>query len=63
MNLWSRISPDIFVVIFMGIVVLFICNASGVLYSSRSGMKRVYAVLSGLRMRLFVCVHVYIYIL
>ena len=35
-------------------VVLFICNASCVLYSTGSGVKRVDVVLSGLRMRLFV---------
>ena len=37
---------------------LSICNASCVLYSAGSGGKRVHVVLSGLRMRLFVCFHV-----
>ena len=37
---------------------VFICSASCVLYSTGSGVKRVHVVLSGLRMRLFVCVHV-----
>ena len=34
------------------------CRASCVLYSSGSGVKRVHIVLSELRMKLFVCVHV-----
>ena len=38
--------------------VLFICSASCVLYSARSCVKRVHVVLSGFRMRLFVCVDV-----
>ena len=37
---------------------LCICGSSCVLYSARCGVKRVHVVLSGLRMRLFVCVHV-----
>ena len=37
---------------------LLICCASCVLYSTVSGGKRVHIVLSGLRMRMFVCVHV-----
>ena len=40
---------------FMGSVMLSICSSSCVLYS---GVKRVRVVLSGLRMRLFVRVHV-----
>ena len=40
---------------------LFIFNASCVLYSVGSGVKKVHVVLSGLRMRLFVCVHVCIF--
>ena len=40
---------------FMGSVMLSICSLSCVLYS---GVKRVHVVLSGLRMRLFVRVHV-----
>ena len=43
----------------MGSMVLFICSASCVLYSAGSGVRRVHF-LSGLRMGLFVCVHVYI---
>ena len=31
-----------------------ICSSSCVLYSAGSGVKRVYGVLSGMRMRLFV---------
>ena len=37
---------------------LSICSSSCVLYSAGSGAKRVHVVLSGLRMRLFVRVHV-----
>ena len=37
---------------------LSICSSSCVLYSAGSGVKRVHVVLSGLRMRLFVRVHV-----
>ena len=37
---------------------LSICSTSWVLYSAGSCVKRVHVVLSGLRMRLFVCVHV-----
>ena len=44
----------------MGSMVLFICSASCLLYSAGSGVRRVHFVLSGLRMGLFVCVHVYI---
>ena len=47
-----------FGLMFMGRVMLSICSASCVLYSARSGMKRVHVVLSGLRMRLFTCVNV-----
>ena len=43
---------------FVGSVMLSICSASCVLYSDGSGAKRVHVVLFGLRMRLFVCVHV-----
>ena len=39
-------------------MLLFICSASCALYSAGSGVKRVHVVLSGVRMRLFVCVHV-----
>ena len=34
------------------------CSSSCVLYSAGSGVKIIHVVLSGLRMRLFVCVHV-----
>ena len=37
---------------------LSICSSSCVLYSAGSAVKRVHVVLSGLRMRLFVRVHV-----
>ena len=54
----SRVSHNSFGLMFMGSVMLFICSASWVLYIAGSGVKRVHVVLSGLRMRLFVCVHV-----
>ena len=53
-SLGSRVSPSIFGLMFMGSVMLSSC----VLYSTGSGVKRVHVVLSGLRMRLFVRVHV-----
>ena len=55
-SLGSRVSPSIFGLMFMGSVMLSICSC--VLYSAGSGVKRVHVVLSGLRMRLFVRVHV-----
>ena len=58
LSLGSRVSPSIFGLMFMGSVMLSICNSSCVLYSAGSGVKRVHVVLSGLRMRLFVRVHV-----
>ena len=42
----------------MGSVMLPICSARCVLYSAGFGVKRVHVGLSGLGMRLFVCVHV-----
>ena len=57
-SLGSRVSPSIFGLMFMGSVMLSICSSSCVLYYAGSGVKRVHAVLSGLRMRLFVRVHV-----
>ena len=54
MSLGSKVSPGIFGLMFMGSVMLSICNSSCVLYSAGSGVKRVHVVLSGLRMRLFV---------
>ena len=42
----------------MGSVMLSICSSSCVLYSAESGMEKIHGVLSGLRMRLFVRVHV-----
>ena len=57
-SLGSRVSPSIFGLMFMGSVMLSICSSSCVLYSAGSGVKRVHVVLSGLRMRLFVRVHV-----
>ena len=56
-SLSSKVSPSIFK--FMGSVV-FICNASCMLYSVVSGAKRVDVVLSGLSVRLFICIHAYI---
>ena len=53
-SLWSRVSPSIFGLIFMGSVTLSICSSSCVLYSAGSGVKRVHVVLYGLKMRLFV---------
>ena len=58
MSLGSRVSPSIFGFMFMGSVMLSICSSCCVLYSAGSGVKRVHVVLSGLRMRLFVSVHV-----
>ena len=52
------VSPSIFGLMFMGSVMLTICSSNCVLYSAGSGVKRVHVVLSVLRMRLFVCVHV-----
>ena len=57
-NLGSRVSPSIFGFMFMGSVMLSICSSSCVLYSAGSGVKRVHVILSALRMRLFVRVHV-----
>ena len=42
----------------MGSVVLFICSRCCVLYSAGSGAKGVNVIWSGLRRRLFVCIHV-----
>ena len=53
-SLGSRISPSIFGLMCMGSVMLSICNSGCFLYSAGSGVKTVHAVLSGLRMRLFV---------
>ena len=57
-SLGWRVSPSIFGLMFMGSVMLSICISSYVLYSAGSGVERVHVVLSGLRMRLFVRVHV-----
>ena len=57
-SLELRVSPSIFGLMFMGSVKLSSCSSSGVLYSAGSGLKRVHVVLSGLRMKLFVRVHV-----
>ena len=56
-SLGSRVSPSIIGVMLMRSV-MYICSSSCVLYSSGSDVKRVHVVLSGLRMRLFVRVHV-----
>ena len=55
----SRVSPNIFGLMLMGYVVLFICIESCVLYCVVSGMNRVHVVLSGLRMR---CLSVPMYV-
>ena len=57
-SLGSTASPSIFGLMFIGSVMLSICSSSCVLYSAGSGVKRVHVVLSGLRMMLFVRVHV-----
>ena len=57
-SLGSRVSTSICGLMFMGSVMLSICSSSCVLYSAVSGVKRVHVVLSELRMRLFVRVHV-----
>ena len=46
-SLWSRVSPSIFGLMFMGSVMLSICSSSCVLYSAGSGVKRVHVVLAG----------------
>ena len=43
-SLGSRVSPSIFGLMFMGSVLLSICSSSWVLYSARSGVKRVHVV-------------------
>ena len=55
MCLGLRVSPSIFGLLFMESV---ICIASCVLYADGSDVKRVHIALSGLRMRLFLFVHV-----
>ena len=57
-SLGSRVSPSIFGLMFMGSVMLSICISGCVLYYARSGVKRVHVLLSGLKIRLFVRVHV-----
>ena len=57
-ELVSRVSPSILGLMFMGSVVLFTCRTSCMLYSTGFGVKRVHVALSGLKMRLFVGVHV-----
>ena len=57
-SLGSSVSPISFWLMFMDSVMVSICSAGCVLYSAGSGVKRVYVVLSGLRMRLFVRGHV-----
>ena len=52
-SLGTRVSPSIFGLMIMGSVILSICSVSCVLYSAGSGVKRVYVVLSSLRMRLY----------
>ena len=54
------VSPNMFGLRFMESVVLSICNASCVLYSAESGVKRVHVVLSGFTMiLLFVSMYVF----
>ena len=56
----SRVNPSILGLMFMSSVMLSICSSSCVLYSAGSGVKRVYVVLYGLRMRrLSVCMCVF----
>ena len=57
MSLASRVSRSIVGFMFIGSVMMYICSSCCVLYSAGSGVKRVHVVLSGLIMRLFVCVH------
>ena len=59
-SLGSRVRPSIFGLMLMGSVMLSICSSSCVLYSAGSGVKRVHVVLSGLGMRLFIRVYVFI---
>ena len=56
--LGSRRIPIVCGLMLMGSVVLFICSASCVLNSAGSGVKRVYVIVSGFSIILFVCVHV-----
>ena len=53
-SLGSRVSPSIFWLMFMGSVMLSNCSSSCLLYSAGSRVKRLYVVMSGLRMRSFV---------
>ena len=57
-SLGSRVSPSIFGLMFMVSVMLSLCSSNCMLYFSGSGVKRVHVVLSVLRIRLFVRVHV-----
>ena len=57
-SLGSRVSPSIFRLMFMGSVILSTCSSSCVLHSAGPVVKRVHAVLYGLRMRLSVGLHV-----
>ena len=57
MSLASRVSRSIFGFMFIGSAMMYICSSCCVLYFAGSGVKRVHVVLSGLIMRLFVCVH------
>ena len=50
-SLGSIVSHSIVGLMVMGSVMLSICSSSCVLYSARAGVKRVYVVLSVLRMR------------
>ena len=50
-SLGWRVSPSILGLVFMGSTLLSICSTSCVMYSTGSGMKRVYVVLSGMRIR------------
>ena len=57
-SLGPRVGPSISGLMFMWSMMLSICSSNCVLYSAGFGVKRVHVVLSGLRMRLFVRVHV-----
>ena len=59
--LGSRVRPSIFGFVIMSSVLLLICRFSLLLYSAGSGVTRVHVVFSVLRIRLFACVHTWMY--
>ena len=54
----SKVRPRTFGCVAMGSALLFIVRSRLLVYSAGSGVKRVHVVLSGLRMKLFIRVHV-----